>query len=119
MSKVKSGEGCDEVVIGSTTGENGGISIAKGGLVRKIVGVILVGVCAVTSLRVVAQRVPAATTAPATTAPVLADEATRASVLAATTAYFEAWIAGDAKRVGQMLDPRNEPERNLAAAQGR
>jgi hypothetical protein len=90
-----------------------------------MLGVVLTGVCmAAASMRVVAQRAPATTTAPATTSPaatgpVLADDATKASVLAATSAYFEAWIAGDAKRVGQMLDPQNEPERNLAAAQGR
>lgn len=87
---------------------------------RKIVGVILIGVCvAAAASEVVAQRLPAATTAPATTGPALADDATRASVLAATSAYFEAWIAGDAKRLGQMLDPRSEPERNLAGALGR
>jgi len=98
--------------------------MAKGGLVRKLLGVIVIGVAAASGVVAQEKGGAAASTAPATTrrattGPAAVDDATRASVLAATSAYFEAWLVGDAKRVGQLLDPRNDAERNLAGALGR
>ena len=98
--------------------------MAKGGLVRKLLGVIVIGVAAASGVVAQEKGGAAASTAPATTrrattGPAAVDDATKASVLAATSAYFEAWLVGDAKRVGQLLDPRNDAERNLAGALGR